>query len=104
MPFKVLTVSDKTKLIEISAIVITTLGKFVFMDYLNWRFGFVVIAILGWSSYVTYKSRTQSNILRYWGFRTDNFKKVMLLVLPFGLVAIASSFVIDYMQGTLNLT
>ena len=43
-------------------------------------------------------------MLHYWGFRKDNFKKVLRILFPFALIAIVTCVVIGYVRGTLNLT
>lgn len=96
--------SDKVRLLEILAVVLTGAGKFVFMDYLNWRLPFVIAAILSWSLYVRYRYKKDNQVLKDWGFRTDNFKQVLKLVLPFAIVSIVSFLVIGYFQDTLNPT
>lgn len=97
-------VSDKVRLLEILGVVLTGIGKFVFMDYLNWRLPYVAVAILAWSFYVYYRYSKDKNVLTDWGFRWDNFKTVLRLMLPFALISILSFFVVGYVQGTINLT
>ena len=81
-------ISNKTRVIEILAVILTALGKFIFMDYLNWRFPFIVTVIILWSCYVFYRSKAKPGITKYWGFRTDNFKKVAKSILPFGALSL----------------
>lgn len=97
---------NKSKLqsLEISAIVITVLAKFLFMDYLNWRFPFVLSATILWCAYIWYRKKNNKEILKYWGFRTDNFRSVLKVVLPFGLTAVIAFFTIGGIQGTINAT
>jgi membrane protease YdiL (CAAX protease family) len=97
-------ISNKTRLLEISAVVLTAIGKFIFMDYLNWRLPFITIAILFWVGYVIYRSKKNSGILKYWGFRTDNFKKVLKTVLPFGILTLIICVVIGIFLKTINVT
>lgn len=97
-------ISDKVRLLEILGVVLTGIGKFVFMDFLNLRLPFVVFAILSWTFYVYYRYRKDKNVLSDWGFRIDNFGSVLRLVLPFALVSIISFFIIGYVRGTINLT
>ncbi len=87
-----------------SAVILTAIGKFVFMDYLNWRFAFVATAIVSWSIYIIYRYRNEKEILKYWGFRTDNFKLVARKILPFGAVAVIAFFAIGLYQNTINIT
>ena len=96
--------SDKVRILEIVAVVLTGIGKFVFMDYFNWRLPFVIIAVLGWSAYVFYRFKRNKSVLKDWGFRRDNFKFVLKSTLPFALVSIALFFLVGFIQGTINLT
>lgn len=97
-------ISKRRRVLEILVVVVTAIGKFVFMDFLNWRFPYVVCAVLGWSIYVYYRAAKEKDIIKYWGFRTDNFKKASRLLLPFVAIAIASFILIGWIQGTLNFT
>jgi len=85
-------------------VVVTGLGKFIFMDWLNWRLPYIITAILGWIGYTIIRQKNVKGILHYWGFRTDNFKKVLLLVLPFGVVSVLAFLTIGYSQSTINIT
>lgn len=94
----------KIQSLEIIAIIVTVLGKFLFMDYLNWRFPFVLSASALWMAYIVYRRKKMPGIMQYWGFRKDNFRKVLKMVLPFGVAAIIAFFSIGAWQGTLNIT
>ncbi len=97
-------ISTKTRILEISAVILTALGKFLFMDYLNWRLPFIATVIILWSGYVIYRSRTTPGIKKYWGFRTDNFSKVARTILPFGIVAFVIFIGIGLYQDSIKLT
>jgi len=97
-------ISNQRRIIEIVAVILTAAGKFVFMDHLNLRFPFVLAAIILWGSYIIYCNRTKKGILKYWGFRTDNFKIVLRKVLPFGLLSVIAFFCIGLYQGSINIT
>ena len=99
-----LPISNKRRILEILAVVLTAIGKFIFMDYLNWRFPFVAFVIISWMTYIIYRSSKQPTILKYWGFRTDNFKSVLKRVLPVGLLAIISFIGLGFYQSTINIT
>ncbi len=96
--------TDRTRWLEILAVLATALGKFLFMDYLNWRFPFVIAAIVLWSTYIIYQYRKQRDVLSHWGFTRNNFGKVVRMLLPFGLVAVVSFVFIGIYQGTINIT
>lgn len=87
---------------ELIAVLLTAFGKFLFMDYLEWRFFFVSTATLLWLSYIFYQKRSNPEVLREWGFRTDNFGTTLRLVLPFGIVALLAMIIIGYFRSTLN--
>jgi hypothetical protein len=97
-------ISDKVRIFEIIAVIATAVGKFIFMDSLNWRLPFVVFSILAWGIYIVFRYKKEKGILKYWGFRMDNFKKVFNLMLPFGLISLVAFFVIGHLQNTINLT
>jgi len=98
------TISNKRRILEISAVILTAIGKFIFMDYLNWRFPFVALAIISWVSYIIHRKSKQPRIIKYWGFRTDNFTTVLKKVLPFGVLAVITFFGIGFYQSTLHIT
>ena len=74
------------------------------MDYLSWRFPFILAAIIFWVTYIIYRSRKNPGIMEYWGFRTDNFKRVFKKVLPIGIFALIIFISIGLYQGTINIT
>lgn len=97
-------ISDRLRFLEIIAVILTGLGKFIFMDHLNWRLPYVVFAILAWTGYVIVRYKKDTRVLKDWGFRNDNFRRVMFLMFPFALFSIGSFFIIGYFQGTINLS
>ena len=99
-----LQISNKRRVLEILAVVLTAIGKFIFMDYLNGRFLFVTIAMISWITYIIYRGKKQPAILKYWGFKTDNFKSVLKRVLPFGLLAVISFTGVGFYHNTINIT
>ena len=94
----------RSKVVEISMVLATAVGKFIFMDWLNWKFPFIVVMIFAWSFYVWRRYKQNPEVLQKWGFRWDNFGKVVGLMLPFGILAVVSSLAIGFWRDTLNLT
>lgn len=88
---------------ELLAIVLTALGKFVFMDFLEWRLPFVATALSGWVIYILVQIKKNPELPKHWGFRTDNFKSVLKRVMPFAILALLLSVGIGYFRGTLNI-
>ena len=97
-------ISDKIRILEILAVVMTGIGKFIFMDYLDWRLPYVVFAIVAWSLYVYFRYKKDRHVLLDWGFGFRNFKRVFILMLPFVGVSIILFLSIGFVQGTLNPT
>jgi len=97
-------ISDRRRILEIAAVLLTAAGKFVFMDVLASRTSFIVIATVLWASYIFFRHREKSSITKYWGFRTDNFKQTIKIALPFAIAALAIFFAIGVIQHTVNVT
>ncbi len=97
-------VSDSVRWLEIVAVVLTAVGKFIFMDILNIRLPFVAVVVVAWSGYVIYRYKKDKNVLKDWGFRLDNFKTVLKYMLPFAIVSIVGFVIIGSIQGTINVT
>ena len=97
-------ISNKRRFFEIAAVILTAIGKFIFMDELNWRFPFVSIAIICWVSYIIYRTRTEPGINKYWGFRTDNFITVLKKVLPFAILSFIVCMGVGLYRDTLNMS
>jgi len=70
------------------AVAITGLLKFVMMDWLQMRVFFICGACLFWLAYVLTAYKSDHAILKYWGFKKENFRKSLLILLPFTLVSI----------------
>ncbi len=88
---------------EIYAVIVTAAGKFFFYDLINQRLIFIILMFGFWGLYVFKRLKDDPNILKTWGFRTDNFNKVLYMVLPYGLTATALCFLIGFIQGTINM-
>ncbi len=99
-----LIISDRRRIKEILAVILTAIGKFIFMDYLDLRLYYVIFAILVWLSYVIYRYKQNNNIIKYWGFRIDNFRETIIIMLPFGIVSIISFLCIGYYQNSIHAT
>lgn len=97
-------VSDKTRWFEILAVAITAIGKLIFMDVLDIRLPFVVFIIMAWSIYIYCRNQREKEVLKYWGFRFDNFKTAIKLMLPFAAISILIFIIIGYFRDTINLT
>ncbi len=97
-------ISDKVRLLEIIAVTLTAIGKFVFMDHLNIRLPYVIVVIIAWGLYMVYRYKKDKTVLRSWGFRFDNFRSVLKQMLPFAITSIIAFIIIGSIQGTINVT
>jgi len=97
-------ITNKRRVFELGAVATTAGGKFLFMDFLEWRLPFILCTLVAWTTYAVVRTMSHSTMLHYWGFRKDNFKKVLRILFPFALIAIVTCVVIGYVRGTLNLT
>jgi membrane protease YdiL (CAAX protease family) len=97
-------ISDRTRVFEITAVVVTALGKFIFVDFLHWQLPFIVVTMIFWCGYIIYRSKRKHGITKYWGFRTDNFSQTIRIILPFAIVALSILIFAGIFQDTLNIT
>ena len=97
-------ITNKQRVLEVTAVVITGLGKFVFMDFLQWRLPFIIAAMAGWIVYVVYQRKKHPGILKYWGFRTDNFSAVFRILLPFAVGALVTCFTVGYFLDSIIIS
>ncbi len=95
----VLRISNRTRVLEIAAVLLTGVGKFIFVDGLGAKLPFIVGAVLGWGTYVYWRHRRQPGILAYWGFRTDNFHRSLLQLLPLATAAVLLFAGVGYATG-----
>ena len=81
--------SEKEKRLEILAVLITGLLKFVLVDWLKLRLFFILFACLFWLIFIYKKYKNDPQILKNWGFQNYNLKQSFLALLPFALFGIA---------------
>lgn len=98
-PKPAIRISNRTRLLEIAAVLLTGAGKFIVMDALGAKLPFIVGAVLGWGTYVYRRHRRQPGILAYWGFRTDNFRKSFFGLLPLATAAVLLFAGVGYATG-----
>jgi membrane protease YdiL (CAAX protease family) len=97
-------IRDRRRSLEIAGVLITGLGKFVFMDYLNLKLLYIVLSVIGWGIYLIMRAKADHSIMRYWGFRSDNLKKVLAIVLPWAISAVLACILVGLWQRTINPT
>lgn len=93
-------ISEKRRLFEVLAVILTGLGKFLFMDLLELRFFYIFTAIFFWGIYIFIRSRSNPAILNYWGLNSKRFKQTFLELLPFALILSALFIIIGFKLET----
>ncbi len=93
-------IKDQQRFLEILAVVITGLGKFIFMDIFQWRFAYITTACLFWIVYVFYRYRKNNKVIAYWGFTKEHFTSTFLELLPWAILCALTSVFIGYQLGT----
>lgn len=76
------------RLFEILAVLATGLGKFIFVDIFEYKFWYVILAILFWIGYVIIRYKNDKHVLSQWGFRKKGFKPALKLILPVAVIVI----------------
>lgn len=93
-------ISNKRRTFEIIAVLITGLGRFLFVEYLNIRFPYIASACVFWIVYIFLRQKEIPQILSYWGLTFDNFKKTFLELLPIAIILSVSFYFIGNKLGT----
>jgi hypothetical protein len=99
--YLLMAISTTRRISEALAVIVTAFGKFVFMDWLKAPIPFIILASVLWIGYIVFRQKSDTFILSYWGFRTDNFTPLAKkLALPSVIVLIAC-IALGYTRGTL---
>ena len=85
--------SEKQKWFELLMVILTGCLKFIFMDWMNLRSFYISGICIFWFCYVIYRYSKDHEILKYWGYRKENFKKSMVTLLPFLLISVTGTFI-----------
>jgi hypothetical protein len=86
--------TDKRKWLEILAVILTGVLKYILMDWLELRIFYISSACLFWLLYILKRYHQDRQILQEWGFRKEGFQKTFIYCFPlalFALIAIIGS-------------
>ncbi|MFO8235221.1 MAG: hypothetical protein R6U04_07450 [Bacteroidales bacterium] len=81
--------NNQSRKIEILAVVITGILKFVLMDWLGLRLFYILGISIFWVFFIYKQHKKYPSILNEWGFKKENFVKSFLFLLPFAVVLIS---------------
>lgn len=79
------------RIFEILAVILTGTFKFVFVDYLNAKFWFILIAGLFWCGYIIFRLFQDRRVINKWGFGFVGFKSsIKIILIPALIVTLLS--------------
>lgn len=81
-------ISDKRRLFEILAVILTGGSKILFINILELHAIYIVSAILFWVFYFVFRVRKQPWLLQYWGLTSSNLWETFRIVGTVGGLAI----------------
>lgn len=88
---------------EVFLVIITGIGKIIFVNVLDLKFWFVLVAGLGWLFYLIWNIVKDKNLRRDWGFKSDGFGGSFRVLLLPSLIVVALAFVYGYFREHLIL-
>jgi hypothetical protein len=95
---------DKISVIEISAVLTTGAGKFIFFNWLHLQFWFIILASILWISYIIYRVRSDNSVLNWWGFRKRGFKESLRMITPLAVIALTLFILYGLRSGKIILS
>lgn len=95
-----ITISNSRRNFEIVAVLVTGLGRFLFVEFLDLRFLYISSACVFWMGYIFLRQKEIPQILNYWGLTFDNFKKTFLELLPIAIILSIAFYFIGNKLGT----
>lgn len=79
-------ITNRRRGFEIVSVVITGLGKILFVDFLDLKFVFVNTAIIFWGLYLILRVTRHNDLIYYWGLSLANIKATFKIVAPIGVI------------------
>ena len=58
------------------------------MDWLNWRAFYIAGICMFWLGYIFFRLKTNRELLKWWGFKKENFRQSFFVLLSFVLICI----------------
>lgn len=90
----------KASQFEIIAAILTGIGKFIFMDWLQWKLPYILTIIVGWLVYISYRYKQNPRILASWGLHTQHFGSSFKGLFPLFLMVLGVFFVLGMILGS----
>lgn len=94
-------IKNTHRLFEITAVAVTGLCKYIFVDLYPFKFWYIIITSLFWILYVLSRWMNEKEVIQYWGFSRAGFKASFLQFLPFALLSVAAFLVYGFVKNTI---
>ncbi|MBN2521280.1 MAG: hypothetical protein JXB17_12280 [Bacteroidales bacterium] len=95
--------SDTKKWIELLAVIITGLLKFIIMDWLQMRAFYIVGVCLFWLIYIVVKYKSDRTLFKHWGFQKNNFRQSFVFLFPVAILSITVIVIYGLLNNTVIL-
>jgi membrane protease YdiL (CAAX protease family) len=86
---------------EVAAVIVTGTAHLVLTTWLNKQLVFTIAAILFWIGFVGVRVHRDRSVFRRWGFTVQEFWRSVLMLLPYGVVAVIATLGYGLLAGTL---
>jgi hypothetical protein len=93
--------STKKHYIELLALTLTAVLKFIMMDWLQWRGVYIAGICIFWLGYVIIQVKNNRNQLEIWGFRKTGFRQSLVFLLPFIALVTLGCLVFSGFKGSM---
>jgi uncharacterized protein len=93
--------AEKYQRIELIALCITAISKFVLMDRLEMRAFYISGTCIFWLSYILFRYHSDKSILKFWGFKKENFSQSLIILLPLLFLSVMTCLVYGYYTDNL---
>ena len=80
-------ISDRRRILEIILVIITGLGRILFVNLLGIRYVFLFSAIILWTGYILVSALRDKNLINYWGLSFSNSKTTFKILGIIGIIA-----------------
>lgn len=94
-------IKNGQRFFEISAVIMTGVCKFVFVDMLPFKSWYIVTTCLFWIIYVFLRYQKHKDILKYWGFSKSGFRDTFRTLLPLAVLSIVGFVIYGMRQDVL---
>ena len=101
--------ADKTSraglvFIEIFAVLLTAIGKILFMNVWDFRLPYILVVLVFWTGYVIWKRTRNPKAYQYWGLHLRQFRSTFLELLPWALILIGGFGIYGMLSGKMLLS